>query len=238
MATGPRSPVNTRVVVVDDHAIGRRGLRAILELEPDITVVGDAGGPDEALRTVERTRPAVVLLDLKLSPEGDAEGLAVCSRILERRPETGVIVLSTFLERRLVAEALQRGARAYVLKDVDVSELVRIIGAVARGESGFDGRSAGVVRALAAGTAAPSAQDGAGALTEREREVVGLVAEGLTNREIGEAIFVSESTVKFHVRNVMRKLGVHRRAEVAYVAGKLAGAAARGIRRAARRREP
>jgi DNA-binding NarL/FixJ family response regulator len=210
--------VSTRVLIVDDHAIVRRGLRSILELEQDIAVVGEAGGPAEALRTVERTSPEVVLLDLKLSAGGDAEGLAVCSRILERRPGTGVVVLSTFLDERLVADALRRGAQAYVLKDVDLGELVRIIRAVARGESGFDSRTAAVVRALAAGGAAA---DESPALTEREREVVRLIAEGLTNREIGQTIFVSESTVKFHVRNVMRKLDVHHRAEVAYAASRL-----------------
>jgi DNA-binding NarL/FixJ family response regulator len=210
--------VSTRVLIVDDHAIVRRGLRSILELEQDIAVVGEAGGPAEALRTVERTSPEVVLLDLKLSPDGDAEGLTVCSRILERRPATGVVVLSTFLDERLVADALRRGAQAYVLKDVDLGELVRIIHAVARGESGFDSRTAAVVRALAAGGAAA---DESPALTEREREVVRLIAEGLTNREIGQTIFVSESTVKFHVRNVMRKLDVHHRAEVAYAASRL-----------------
>jgi DNA-binding NarL/FixJ family response regulator len=210
--------MSTRVLIVDDHAIVRRGLRSILELEQDIAVVGEAGGPAEALRTVERTSPEVVLLDLKLSPDGDAEGLAVCSRILERRPGTGVVVLSTFLDERLVADALRRGAQAYVLKDVDLGELVRIIRAVARGESGFDSRTAAVVRALATGGATA---DESPALTEREREVVKLIAEGLTNREIGQTIFVSESTVKFHVRNVMRKLDVHHRAEVAYAASRL-----------------
>jgi DNA-binding NarL/FixJ family response regulator len=213
--------VSTRVLIVDDHAILRRGVRSILELEQDIAVVGEAGGPAEALRAVERSRPEVVLLDLKLSPEGDADGLVVCSRILERRPRTGVVVLSTFLDEQLVAEALRRGARAYVLKDVDLSELVRIIRAVARGESGFDSRSAAVVRALAAGRPATGTADKRPALTEREREVVKLIAEGLTNREIGETIFVSESTVKFHVRNVMRKLNVHHRAEVAYAGSRL-----------------
>jgi DNA-binding NarL/FixJ family response regulator len=213
--------VSTRVLIVDDHAVVRRGLRSILELENDIAVVGEAGGAADALRTVERTRPEVVLLDLKLSPEGDADGLVVCSRILERRPRTGVVVLSTFLDEQLVAEALRRGARAYVLKDVDLSELVRIIRAVARGESGFDSRSAAVVRALAAGRPATGTADERPALTEREREVVKLIAEGLTNREIGETIFVSESTVKFHVRNVMRKLNVHHRAEVAYAGSRL-----------------
>jgi two-component system, NarL family, response regulator DevR len=214
--------VSTRVLIVDDHAIVRRGLRSILELEQDIDVVGEAGGPAEALGTLERTHPEVVLLDLKLTPDDDADGLAVCSRILERRPETGVVVLSTFLDERLVAEALRRGAHAYVLKDVDLSDLVRIIRAVARGESGFDSRSASVVRALAAGAPAAGAGDERPpALTEREREVVRLIAEGLTNREIGQAIFVSESTAKFHVRNVMRKLEVHHRAQVAYAASRL-----------------
>jgi two-component system, NarL family, response regulator DevR len=206
---------------VDDHAIVRRGLRSILELERDIVVVGEAGGSAEALDALERSDPDVVLLDLKLSPDGDAEGLAVCSRILDRRPGTGVVVLSTFLDQRLVAEALRRGARAYVLKDVDLSELVGIIRAVARGESGFDSRSASVVRALAAGRSTTGAAGGLPALTEREREIAGLIAEGLTNREIGQAIFVSESTVKFHVRNIMRKLDVHHRAEVAYAASRL-----------------
>jgi two-component system response regulator DevR len=213
--------MSTRVLIVDDHAIVRRGLRSILELEQDIAIVGEAEGPADALRSVERTRPEVVLLDLKLSPGGDADGLAVCSRILERRPGTGVVVLSTFLDEQLVAEALRRGAHAYVLKDVDLSELVQIIRAVARGEAGFDSRSAAVVRGLAAGRPTTKAGDGAPALTDREREVVRLIAEGLTNREIGETIFVSESTVKFHVRNVMRKLDVHHRAEVAYAASRL-----------------
>jgi two-component system, NarL family, response regulator DevR len=213
--------VSTRVLIVDDHAIVRRGLRSILELEPDIAVVAEAGGAAEALHTVERTRPEVVLLDLKLTPDGDADGLAVCTRILELHPDTGVVVLSTFIDEQLVAEALRRGARAYVLKDVDLNDLVRIIRAVARGESGFDSRSAAVVRALAAGTPATAAGDEAPALTERERVVVRLIAEGLTNREIGRAIFVSESTAKFHVRNVMRKLDVHHRAKVAYAASRL-----------------
>jgi two-component system, NarL family, response regulator DevR len=207
-----------RVVIVDDHAIVRRGLRSILEPEEDMDVVGEAGGPADAVRTVERTRPDVVLLDLKLSPDEESEGLAVCSRILERRPGTRVIVLSIFLNERLVAEALRRGAQAYLVKDVDVAELVRIIRAVARGDSGFDSRSAAVVRALAAGRPAANSSP---ALTEREREVVRLIADGLTNREIGHAIFLSESTVKFHVRNVMRKLNVHHRAEVTYEASRL-----------------
>ena len=214
----PNASASARVLLVDDQAIVRRGLRSILELEPDVSVVAEAGGREEALRALKWARPDVVLLDLKLSPDRDAEGLELCSEIVERRPQSHVLVLSTFLDEQLLKEALRRGAKAYVLKEVDVVELVRIIRAVSRGESGFDSRSAALVRALAAGGRAEEDEPG---LTEREREVVELIARGLTNREIGREIYVSESTVKFHVRNVMRKLGVHHRAEVAYAAGKL-----------------
>jgi DNA-binding NarL/FixJ family response regulator len=204
------------VLLVDDHAIVRRGLRSILELEPDVSIVAEAGGRSEALRALDRAKPDIVLLDLKLSAEHDTEGLELCSEILERRPESNVVILSTFLDEELLNQALRRGAKAYVLKEVDVVELVRIIRAVSRGGSAFDGRSAALVRALVAGEH-PAAD---AAFTDREREVIRLVAGGLTNREIGREIFVSESTAKFHVRNVMRKLGVHSRAEVAYAAGK------------------
>jgi DNA-binding NarL/FixJ family response regulator len=202
-------------MLVDDHAIVRRGLRSILELEPDISVVAEAGDRSEALRALERTRPDVILLDLKLSADHDTEGLELCSEIVRRRPQSNVVILSTFLNESLLNQSLRRGAKAYVLKDVDLVELVRIIRRVSRGESGFDGRSAEMVRALVAGERAGEPE-----FTQREREVTELIANGLTNAEIGRRIFVSESTAKFHVRNVMRKLGVHSRAEVAYAAGK------------------
>jgi DNA-binding NarL/FixJ family response regulator len=214
----PESGVTSaRVMLVDDHAIVRRGLRSILELEADISVVAEAGGRGEALRLLERLQPDVILLDLKLSADHDAEGLELCSEILARRPDSRVVILSTFLDENLLNQALRRGAKAYVLKEVDVLELVRIIRAVSRGESGFDSRSAEMMRALVAHAPDHVESD----LTAREREVIALLAHGLTNREIGTRMFVSESTAKFHVHNVMRKLGVRRRAEVAYAAGKL-----------------
>jgi two-component system response regulator DevR len=203
-------------MLVDDHAIVRQGLRSILELEPDISVVAEAGDRAEALRALERASPDVILLDLKLSADHDTQGLELCSEIVRRRPQSNVVILSTFLNESLLNQSLRRGAKAYVLKEVDVVELVRIIRAVSHGESGFDARSAAMVRALVAG----EHSDDEAAFTEREREVTELLATGLTNAEIGRRIFVSESTAKFHVRNVMRKLGVHSRAEVAYAAGK------------------
>jgi DNA-binding NarL/FixJ family response regulator len=216
LASSEPAEAPARVMLVDDHAIVRRGLRSILELESDISVVAEAGGWSEALRALESAEPDVILLDLKLSADHDAEGLALCSEIVRRRPESNVVILSTFLNEGLLNQSLRRGAKAYVLKDVDLVELVRIIRRVSRGESGFDGRSAEMVRALVVG------ESGGGGLefTQREREVTELIANGLTNAEIGRRIFVSESTAKFHVRNVMRKLGVHSRAEVAYAAGR------------------
>lgn len=212
----PEPAAPARVMLVDDHAIVRRGLRSILELESDISVVAEAGGWSEALAALDRSRPDVIVLDLKLSSEHDTEGLDLCSEIVRRRPQSNVVILSTFLNERLLNQSLRRGAKAYVLKEVDVVELVRIIRRVSQGESGFDGRSAEMMRALVAGEGAGAESD----FTEREREVVELVSCGLTNAEIGRRIFVSESTAKFHVRNVMRKLDVHSRAEVAYAAGK------------------
>jgi DNA-binding NarL/FixJ family response regulator len=205
-----------RVMLVDDHAIVRQGLRSILELEPDISVVAEAGDRAEALVALERAEPDMILLDLKLSADHDTEGLELCSEIVRRRPQSNVVILSTFLNEGLLNQSLRRGAKAYVLKEVDVVELVRIIRAVSRGGSAFDDRSAAMVRALVAGEHAPADPP----LTDREREVTRLIASGLTNSEIGRRIFVSESTAKFHVRNVMRKLGVHSRAEVVYAAGK------------------
>jgi DNA-binding NarL/FixJ family response regulator len=204
------------VLLVDDHAIVRRGLRSILELERDISVVAEAGGWTDALQALDRARPDVIVLDLKLSSEHDTEGLDLCSEIIRRRPQSNVVILSTFLDEDLLNQALRRGAKAYVLKEVDVVELVRIIRAVSQGGAAFDGRSAAMMRALVAGEHAQNEP----AFTEREREVTKLLARGLTNREIGRRIFVSESTAKFHVRNVMHKLDVHSRAEVAYAAGK------------------
>lgn len=206
-----------RILIVDDHAIVRDGLRAVLELERDIAVVGEADAPRAALEAVGARTPDVVLLDLKLSQELPAEGLQLLAELGRRFPGVRVVVLTTFRDQALVVEALKRGADGYVLKDVDAAELLRVIRSVHGGGSGFDPRSAAaLVRSLAGGG------DPAGpTLTPRELEIVRLLAQGLTNREIGQASFISESTVKFHLRNVMEKLAVHRRAEVVNEAGKL-----------------
>jgi DNA-binding NarL/FixJ family response regulator len=210
----PGASEHVRIVLVDDHAIVRHGLWSVLEREGDLQVVGEAATAAEALAVVERTRPHIVLLDLKLSTGDNMEGLVLCGELTRRHPDLGVLVLTTFLDGGLVVDAIHRGARGYVVKDVDTTELVRSIRAVARRESSFDSRSAAaMVQSMNTPTSEP-------ALTERELNVLRELARGLSNREIGNKLFISETTVKFHVRNVMRKLGAASRAEAVYEASK------------------
>lgn len=205
-----------RIVLVDDHSIMRQGLRAVLEREDDLRIVGEAGSAPEAFAAVATGRPQVVLLDLKLASGPQTDGLEVCRKLCADHPGIGVLVLTTFAEDRLVVESVQAGARGYVVKDVDTTELVRAIRAVSRGESAFDARSASaMVRSLSGGM--PDRER----LTDRELDVLRLLARGLSNRAIGAELFISETTVKFHVGNLMRKLMVSRRAEAVYAATKL-----------------
>jgi DNA-binding NarL/FixJ family response regulator len=203
-----------RIVLVDDHAILRQGLRSLLEREPDLQVVGEAGSAVEALAVVEQTRPAIVLLDMKLSPASDNDGLGVCARLTKRYPRLSVLVLSSFVDDALVVSAIEHGARGFVVKDVDTMELVRSIRLVARNGSAFDSRSAA---AMVRFIHAPQERS---LLTDRELSVLRLVANGLGNRGIGAQLYLSETTVKFHVSNIMRKLDASSRAEAVYKATK------------------
>jgi len=205
------------LVLVDDHAVVRQGLRSVLERAPDVRVVGEAATPDEALQVVADTKPSLVLLDLKLSSAPGLEGLDLCARLTTTYPGLAVLVLTTALEDQLVVTALRNGAKGYVVKEVDTSELLRAIRAVDQGENAFDPRSSSaMVRGLTASPGPGEAQ-----LTPRELEVLRLLAHGLSNREISERLFIAETTVKFHVANVMRKLEVTRRSEAVYVASQL-----------------
>jgi DNA-binding NarL/FixJ family response regulator len=204
----------TRIVIVDDHAIVRQGLASILQLEKDFDVVGEASSVEAALVVMERKRPDLVLVDLKLNNNEPPDGFVLCSEITRRYPDVGVVVLTTFVDEGLVEEAIKRGARGYALKDVDVMELARIMRAVLRGGSGFDGQSAAAMaRAVISGTSPKSPQ-----LTARHVEIVRLMSKGFSNREIGAQLYLSPSTVKFHVRNIMQRLGARHRAEVVYKA--------------------
>ncbi|MFD1657737.1 response regulator [Streptomyces caeni] len=211
------TPVGTlRIVLVDDHAIVRHGLRSILDRESDLEVVGEASTAAEAEAVVDRVHPAIVLLDLKLSTGADTEGLDLCARLTRRHPHLAVLVLTTFLDDSLVVAAIQHGARGYVVKDVDTTELLRAIRAVARNESAFDSHAAAaMVRSM---RVQPEQQP---RFTEREVKVLQLLARGLSNRDIGGELYISETTVKFHVRNIMRKMDAGSRAEVVYEASKM-----------------
>jgi len=211
------SPVQglVRIVLVDDHAILRQGLRSVLERESDLEIVGEASSLAEALAVVDKVGPDIVLMDLKLSASSDYEGLTLCGLLSSAHPGLGLLVLTTFLDDQLVVRAVHAGARGYVVKDVDTTELVRAIRAVSRGESAFDSRSASaVVRSLNGQSSSKER------LTDRELEVLRLLANGLSNIKIGERLFISPTTVKFHVSNIMRKLEVSRRAEAVYAASK------------------
>ena len=205
------------IMLVDDHAIVRQGLRSILERERDLRVVAEASTATEALTVIGRARPRIVLLDLKLSTSSDTEGLDLCAEITAGHPEVGVLVLTTFLDEQLVLQAIRAGARGYVVKDVDTSGLIRAIRDVARGESAFDARSAA---AMVRGLNTPPPEE-TRTLTARECEVLTLLARGLSNREIGARLYISETTAKFHVGNILRKLGVSSRAEAVYEASKM-----------------
>jgi len=204
------------VVLVDDHAIVRQGLRSVLEREADLSIVGEAGTSAQAMAVVATARPHIVLLDLRLTARSDTDGIGLCAKLTAAYPEVSVLVLTTVIDDHLVLEAIHNGARGYVVKEVDTSELVRAIRAVSRGESAFDSRSAAaMVRGITAETAGESRQ-----LTAREHDVLRLLARGLSNRAIGKQLYISETTAKFHVGNIMRKLQVTRRAEAVYVASK------------------
>jgi DNA-binding NarL/FixJ family response regulator len=205
------------IVLVDDHAIVRQGIRSILERHPQMSVVGEAATSQEAMTVVASTRPRIVLLDLKLSTSSDTEGLELCQKLTSTYSDTAVLVLTTLMDDQLVVRAIRSGASGYVVKDVDTRELVRAIQAVSQGESAFDSRSAAaMVRSLNARSPLESKQ-----LTEREREVLSLLARGLSNRDIGKRLYISETTAKFHVGNIIRKLNVSRRAEAVYAASKM-----------------
>jgi DNA-binding NarL/FixJ family response regulator len=208
-----------RVAIVDDHAIVRQGLRAMIDREPDLRVVGEASNASQAMAMLDRAHPRVVLLDLKLTPGSECDGLPLCATISQRYQDCRVLVLTSSADEWLILDSIKQGAKGFVLKDVDLTELVRAIRAVHRGESAFDPRSAGVVVRWMRGSQRPGAA--ACDITPREREILCLLARGLSNVAIGQRLYISAATVKFHVGNVMQKLGVRRRAEAVYAASKL-----------------
>lgn len=201
-----------RVLVADDHPVVRQGLRTYLDSRDGIEVVGEAGDGEAAVAAVERLRPDVVLMDLVMPGLG---GVAAIRRIRERVPGARVIVLTSFASDDQVIPAVHAGAAGYLLKDVEPSGLEAAIRLVHDGEALLDPQVAGrVMREVAR----PSPSADVTSLTPRERQVLQLLARGLSNRELAEALVVTEKTVKTHVSRILMKLGVHDRTQAALLA--------------------
>jgi DNA-binding NarL/FixJ family response regulator len=201
-----------RVLLVDDHPIVREGLQSFLSSRDSIEVVGEAGDAEQAVAEAERLRPDVVLLDLVM-PGGDA--VEAIARIRDLSPSPRVLVLTSFAADDQVLPAVRAGASGYVLKDIAPVDLEAAIRTVRRGGSVLDPQVAGTVMGEVAKGAGPT---GLEELTPREREVLRLLARGLTNRELAEALFVSEKTVKSHVSSILLKLNLADRTQAALFA--------------------
>jgi NarL family two-component system response regulator LiaR len=199
-----------RVLIADDHAVVRQGLRTFLDLQDEIEVVAEAADGEEAIGAVERLRPDVVLMDLVM-PRVD--GVEAIRRIRELSPATRVIVLTSFADDDKVFPAVRAGAAGYLLKDVQPQELVRAIQIAHDGQALLHPAVAARLLEELGGTDEP--RRAAGSLTAREREVVALVARGRSNKVIARELGVSEKTVKTHVSNILGKLGLADRTQVA-----------------------
>jgi two-component system response regulator DevR len=205
----------TRVFLLDDHEVVRRGVRELLEAEDDLMVVGEAGTAEEAVGRIPATSPHVAVLDVRL-PDGD--GIEVCRDVRSRHPEIACIMLTSFADDEAVYAAIMAGAAGYVLKQVRGADLVDGIRCVARGESLLDPV---VTTRILERIRHSEADDELAGLTDQERKILDLIADGLTNRQIGEQMFLAEKTVKNYVSNLLSKLGMSRRTEAAAYAARL-----------------
>jgi two-component system, NarL family, response regulator LiaR len=202
-----------RVLIVDDHIVVRQGLRTFLGMLKDIEVAGEAGSGAEALTAAEKVKPDVVLMDLVMPV---MDGVETTRRLLEARPGTRVIVLTSFAEDEKIFPAIRAGASAYLLKDVTPAELAETIRAVARGESRLH---PDVTRRVLSGIAGREGGPPPGdALTAREIEVLRCLSRGLANKEIAAELFIAEKTVKTHVSNILAKLSLSDRTQAAVYA--------------------
>ncbi len=202
-----------RLLIVDDHAIVRQGLRAIIRVTPDLDLVGEAESGQAAVELATTLHPDVVLMDLVM-PELD--GVTAIGLIKRARPEVRIIALTTFAEAELVLGAVQAGADGYLLKDVDVQELARAIRTVHGGQPYLHPEA---TRQLLQATARPDPSPER--LTNREQEVLAHLARGLTNRQIADALTISEKTVSVHISNVLSKLGLASRTQAALYAARI-----------------
>ncbi|MGW1362187.1 response regulator [Streptomyces chartreusis] len=205
-----------RVFLLDDHEVVRRGVHDLLNDEPDITVVGEAGTAEQALVRVPALRPQVAVLDVRL-PDGD--GVTVCRELRSSLPELACLMLTSFDDEEALLDSIMAGASGYVLKQIQGSDLVSAVRTVAAGQSLLDPSATTRLMARLRASEQPEPEsDVLPGLTDREREILALVGEGLTNRQIGQRLYLAEKTVKNHISRLLAKLGVERRIQAAVIA--------------------
>ncbi len=200
-----------RVMIVDDHAVVRLGLRALLGDEPDLEVVAEAGTAEEALSRVAECRPDVAIVDIQLPGKS---GIEVCREIRAGFPSTRVVILTSHSAENFLEQAMRAGASGYVLKQVGNEELIRAIRAAHSGEIGMDSRTASAVVSRFLEMVKTTDQSAFKELTQREKEVLVLVAEGESNKEIGARLNLTEITVRNYVSNILNKLQLRNRIEL------------------------
>jgi DNA-binding NarL/FixJ family response regulator len=217
MTQSPQASSSLRVVIVDDHSLFREGVATILAAQPDIDVIGQGGSAQDGIRLARELKPDIILLDIDMP----GSGLEAARIISGEVPDTKIIILTASEADDHLITALKTGARAFILKGVAARELLRILRAVAEGESYLPPALAASLlleqHEPAARTGQP-AQDPLQSLTGREREILDCLADGLSNKEIGEKLFLSEKTVKHYMTSIMQKLQVRNRVEAALLA--------------------
>jgi DNA-binding NarL/FixJ family response regulator len=214
MTTAKADPI--RVLIVDDHAVVRIGLKTLLANAAGFRVVGEAGTVAEAVALTTQARPDVVLMDVRLP---DGSGVEACRRIKADTPDTRVVMLTSYQDEEAIVGAVMAGASGYLLKQADSDRLTQAIRDAAAGESSLDPRAAGTLLTQFRELSAKQAEAELAGLTDRERRMLALIAEGYTNRAIGEVLHLSEKTVRNHVSQLLRKLGFQRRSQAAAWAG-------------------
>jgi two-component system, NarL family, response regulator LiaR len=212
--TDPTDPARIRVLIVDDHSVVRMGLRVFLDLQPDIEVVGEASDGSEGVAMARRLEPDVILMDL-LMPNMD--GITAIGRIKAERPETEIVTMTSFIEEDKVTAALEAGASGYVLKDAEAEEVAAAVRAAFAGEVHLDPAVARLLAQRMRQRKSPE-ESLAEPLTDREKEVLGLLGQGMSNKEIGTTLFITERTARTYVSNILGKLGLASRTQAALYA--------------------
>ena len=222
---GANANAPVRVFLLDDHEVVRRGVRDLIDAESDLEVVGEAGTAAQALVRVPAVRPDVAVLDVRL-PDGD--GVSVCRELRSQMPGLACLMLTSFDDEEALLDAIMAGASGYVLKQISGTDLVSAVRTVAGGQSMLDPGATTRLMARMRGDSVKEQQpvDALSALTERERDILTLIGEGLTNRQIGQQLFLAEKTVKNHISRLLAKLGVERRIQAAVIATQTADHAA------------